>query len=173
MGNDLFAYIEKLELLAFFSAYPLIYTLARVINASFGNNYFTSKKLTRLLCITYALCGTLYLGLQLRNMYPGFQADELQHLFNSWIKIWGLLALLFWIPFFQKRPFLSLLHSLVIFFFLLKDLALHLANKTGKDTVKNDMLIFTDSLLLIAIIFILLCASDLVRSSIRRKNKPV
>lgn len=170
MGNDLIAYIERLELMAFFSAYPLFYALIRVLSTSFRIGFFADGKAARLLPVTYALCGTLYLGLQMRNMYPDFTATHLSGLFSSWLKIWGLLALLFWIPFFQKKPFLSLLHGLVFFFFLLKDLYLHLVNKTAKEIVKNDMKIFTDSLLLIAVVFIVLCAGNLVFSAVQKKG---
>jgi hypothetical protein len=62
---------------------------------------------------------------------------------------WGLLSVLFWIPFFAKKTVFSLLHSLVFFFFLLKDLIKQFPAITAdRNVIRNDMKIYTDSLLL-------------------------
>ncbi len=66
---------------------------------------------------------------------------------QPYLQIWGLLSILFWIPALGKKAGLSLLHSLVFFFFLVRDLVLQFSS-ADKDIVKNDMKIYTDSLLL-------------------------
>jgi hypothetical protein len=171
MGNDLFQYLERLELMAFFAAYPLLYTLVKVIagSSSLKNNSVT--RLAGLLPVAYALCGALYLGLQLKNLSPHFSMESLGTHFSSWLKCWGLLALLFWIPFFYRRPLLSLLHSLVIFFFLLKDLYLHSTSSADKEVVQNDMKIFTDSLLLNCASFLLIIMLYYFYNFLAKKRK--
>ncbi len=147
MGAGFFSYIERLELMGFFSAYPLVYALVSVIATSFKAPV---KKIFSLLPYTYALVGLLYLGLQLKNLYPDYSFENIRlSVQQPFLKIWALLTLLFWIPFFAKKPVLSLLHSLVFFFFLLRDLylqtSLHNADKT---IVRNEMKLYTDSFLL-------------------------
>ena len=104
-----------------------------------------------LLPFAYALVGTLYLGLQLKNLFPDY---SLRHIKQSvqipGLVFWGLSAVLFWIPFFKKRKVLSLLHSLVVFFILVKDAFNQLsAPDAGTDVLSNDMHVYTDSMLLI------------------------
>ena len=171
MGDDLFLYLERLELMAFFAAYPLIYALVKVIAGknSTGHNRFS--KLARLLPLAYALCGTLYLGSQLKSLVPDLSLEKLSANFSSWLKCWGLLAILFWIPFFYRRPLLSLLHSLVIFFFLLKDLYLHSVTSGNKEVIQNDMKIFTDSLLLNCACFLVVILFYYVFNALIRKRR--
>ena len=97
MGDDFFSYLQQLELMAFFSAYPLFYAIVNVI---FGN----SKKeifvrLPSLLPYGYALVGVLYLGLQLKNIYPDYSFENISSSVQQpLLTIWALLSLLFWIP---------------------------------------------------------------------------
>lgn len=150
MDDTFFAYLQRLEFMAFFSGFPLVYALITVIaGKKLSNNSFRDR-LIPLLPFSYALVGTLFLGLQLRNLYPDFHFDDM---FKSqqqpWLLLWGLLSVLFWIPLFSKKPIYSLLHSLVFFFFLLKDLVQQFfTTKTDRNMIRNDMKIYTDSLLL-------------------------
>ena len=156
MDNDLFAYIQRLESMAFFVGYPLIYAIVHVItgkrkekSSSFVNN------LPKLLPIAYALTATLFIGLLLKDLYPDYSLKNISLQFEyPYLKLWGVLAVLFWIPALNKRPALSLFHSLVFFFFLLKDIFLQLSAHSDKEMIKNDMKIYTDSLLLNAFTFI-------------------
>lgn len=148
MGTEFFFYVERLELMAFFSGYPLLYALVNVLAAQQKPGHFLVS-LKMLLPYAYALTGVLFLGLVLKNMYPDYSLANISAQFkNSWLRVWGLLALLFFIPFFAKKPVLSLLHSLVFFFFLIKDLIVPNAEAAFADVVKNDMKIYTDSLIL-------------------------
>jgi hypothetical protein len=146
MNNDLMAYIERLELMAFFAGYPLIYAIVQVIAGRKKPAPFINR-LVKLLPFAYALSGTLFIGLLLKNLYPDYSIKNIAQQFQyPYLKIWGLLALLFWLPVFSKKPLFSLLHSLVFFFFLLKDLYIHITSHTGKEVIDNDMKIYTDSL---------------------------
>lgn len=150
MDASFFEYLHRLELLAFFSGYPLIFALVVYIR---GNRKPTSGfrgRLVTLLPYSYALVGTLFMGLQLRNLYPDYSFENIKVVtLDSYLKIWGLLSLLFWMPALAKKPILSLLHSLVFFFFLAKDLFLHAIQSSGdRNMIRNEMKIYTDSLLL-------------------------
>jgi hypothetical protein len=163
MGNNLLTYIQQLEMLAFFSGYPLIYYLALFLagNASFKNRW--GPGFVSILPYTYALVGTLYLGLQLKNLYPDYTIENVRrHVQLPYLCIWGLLSLLFWLSAFSKRQILSLLHSLVFFFIIIKDLFFQLTgNIRGRDIIKNEMTVYTISIFLNLAAFILVSLSNL------------
>ena len=150
MDNSFFAYLQQLELMAFFSGYPLLYAVVFFMagNKQSRNNF--KKRLISLLPYVYPVVGTLYLGLQLKNLYPDYSFENIkQTMQHPWLIIWGLLSILFWIPELGKKTFLSLLHSLVFFFFLASDLFLQSqASAVDDNIVKNDMNVYTVSLLL-------------------------
>ena len=150
MDNSFFAYLQQLELIAFFSGYPLIYLiiLSFAGNRQEKNNFMS--RLILLLPFAYAFIGTLFLGYQLKNLYPHYSVENIKATFqHPYLTAWALLSLLFWLPAIAKKKVLSLLHSLVFFFFIVKDLFLQLsALSGGNDVVRNDMKIYTLSLLL-------------------------
>jgi hypothetical protein len=130
MSDNFFAYLERLELMAFFSGYPLLYAVALFIagNRQLRNNF--KSRLISLLSFAYALVGTLYLGLVLKNLYPDYSIENIKLTMQQpWLIIWGLLSIFFWIPALGKKPVFSLIHSLVFFFFLVRDLFLHSFNR--------------------------------------------
>ena len=136
--------------MAFFSGYPLIYAFVFFIAGFQHTKTSFISTVASLLPFAYAFVGTLFLGLQIRNLYPDFSIENIALNFNeSYLKIWGLLSLLFWIPFLGKKPILSLIHSLVFFFYLTIDLFLYAINSSvAKADVKNEMKIYSDSLIL-------------------------
>lgn len=145
MDTTFLSYLERLELLAFFAAYPLVYAIVHVITGS--SNRKNIKKISSFLPYAYALVGILYLGLQLKNLYPDYSLNNIRHSVQQpFLKVWALLSLLFWIPALAKKPVVSLLHSLVFFFFLVQDL--FLKSSPDKNIVRNDMKIYTDSILI-------------------------
>ena len=150
MDESFFEYLDRLELLAFFSGYPLIFALVGYIGGNRTPNTGFRGRLVTLLPYSYALVGTLFLGLQLRNLYPDYSFENIKVVTEgSYLRIWGLLSLLFWLPALAKKPKLSLIHSLVFFFFLVKDLFLHAIQSSGdRNMIGNEMKIYTDSLLL-------------------------
>ena len=149
MDTSFFDYLQQLELIAFFSGYPLIYALIVVFAGKNQSKRSFKNKLVLLLPFAYALVGTLYLGLQLKNLYPDYSIENIKQIFQgSYLKIWGILSMLFWIPVFSRKTIFSLLHSLIFFFLLGKTLFLYLFKATEQINISNEMKIYTDSLLL-------------------------
>jgi hypothetical protein len=162
MTDSFITYIERLELLTFFSGYPLVYAFT----LSFAGSNFTkrnhfSSALLNSLPKAYALAGTIFLLLWVRemfiqsgipNMAPGFNISPYQ--------AWGLLAFFFWMPALRRKPFYSLLHSMVFFFLFFKDLVTGISAASGKDILSNDMKVYAVSLALnISCLFIVLTIS--------------
>ena len=157
MGNNFFGYIQQLELMAFFSGYSLLYAIILVFagNKESGNNF--KNQLVPALPLSYALVGTLYLGLQLKNFYLSYSSGNIiQAIHHPYLMMWGLLSIIFWIPLFREKEFFSLLHSLAFFFILVKDIILQIFSSVDENILKNDMRIYTVSFLLNLASFILI-----------------
>ena len=117
--NELISLAERLEMFAFFAGYPLVFYVIYFFARKALQRPAFKNKAIYLFPLAYALIGTLYWGLQLRNWYPDYQIKNIvNNTHYIYSKIWALLAIIFWIPFFFKRPFLSVLHSLFFFFFV-------------------------------------------------------
>jgi len=174
MDNSFFAYLQRLELIAFFSGYPLIYVITQLIagNQTIRNLFKINPAL--LLSFAYTLVGTLFLGLQLRNLYPEYSIAHLKEVIQQpYLVAWALLSLLFWIPMLAKKPVLSLLHSLVFFFLFAKDLFLQLTLPSAdKNILRNNMKLYTESLLLNAGAFLLILLFSLLLFRLKRKKLP-
>lgn len=173
MGNDIIAYIQKLELFGFFPGYCVIYAiLFSLKTANTGKAQTLLKKITLLLPYSYALVATLYLGMVLKNISPDFSMKNVDAQFQlPFLQIFGLVAVLFWIPLFSKKPIFSLLHSLLFFSFLMWDFIVQFNSPAGKEIINNNMKVFTDSLLLntIALSFVTLIHFSLIYFSESRK----
>ena len=169
MENSFFAYLQQLELMTFFSGYPLLYTLILSIagNKKPLNNF--RNRMIKVLPFSYAMVGTLYLGLELKNLYLSYSLGNVkQIMLHPYLMIWGLLSLLFWIPAISKKKELSLIHSLVFFFFLVKDVISQLGSSADKYMLGNDMRIYTISLLLNLGAFIFLLLLSFFYSKIKK-----
>ena len=81
MDNSFFAYLQQLELIAFFSGYPLVYAIILFFTGKPGAVQGFRGRIFKLLPFAYALTGTLYLGLQLRNLYPDYTIENFQIVF--------------------------------------------------------------------------------------------
>ena len=150
MDNTFFAYLQQLELIAFFSGYPLLYAVTVFFAGNQpGKNNFKSR-IVLLLPFAYALVGTLYLGLQLKNLYPDYSVENIKQTIQlPWLTGWAMLSIFFWIPALAKKTTLSLIHSLVFFFFVIRDIFLQIsAPSADNDIVRNDMKLYTVSLLI-------------------------
>lgn len=145
MGNSFFTYIQRLELIGFFAGYPLLYTLILVFAANKQIRDIFKNRLVSILPLSYALVGTLYLGLQIKNLYL---SQTINNINNPFLMGWALLAILFWLPSFRKKEWWSLLHSLAFFFLLVKDIIMQFSSSADEHILKNDMKIYTVSLLL-------------------------
>lgn len=166
MDDSFFIYLEQLELLLFFSGYPLIHLLIITIantgwaKSKFKNNFST------LLPYAYALVGILYLGFLLKSLYPDYSLSHIKAATKiPGLKIWGLLSILFFIPRFAKKTVYSLLHSLIFIIFILRDLYFYLFKTLDKSVLKNEMNLYTYSLLinLTAFVFVIAIASLVFR----------
>ena len=97
MDDSFFAYLQRLELIAFFSGYPLLYTIVLFIAGNWKSNSNSKKRIISCLPFTYALTGTLYLGLQIRNLFPVYTIENIKQAIQyPWLLAWGLLSILFW-----------------------------------------------------------------------------
>jgi len=164
--SEWWSYFNRLEVMAFFIGYPLLYAAVLVIGK---NSKYFFLKASHFLPYAYALSGTLFLGLLLRNLYPDYSPKNISTHFSfsySYLKIWALLSLLFWIPFFSKKLIVSLFHSLVFFFFFVKDIFF----SADPYMRKNEIKIYSDSLLLNAItLTCVLLFSFLIKKFKRKK----
>ena len=173
MDDSLAAYIQQLELIAFFAGYPLVYILVQVMGSSLKATFFSQLK--KRLPQAYALTGTLYLGLILKNLSEGYR---LHHSFdwpaNPWLGAWALLSLLMWIPFFRSKPLLSFLHSLLFFFLFARDMYLYAFAHGDGERMKTDMNLYTDSLLINAacLLAVYLFYALWQRFFVRKPNSP-
>lgn len=156
MDNSFFAYLQQLEMLVFFSGYPLVYLLMNSIGSMKAVQEKTKKRILSVLPYAYALAGTLFLGFELKNAFPDFAIGNiLQRIQNPFLFCWGLLSLLFWIPLFSRIRVLSFLHSLIFFFLVIRDIFKQNAiSFTDNSLAKNNMKIYTISLVLNLILLI-------------------
>ncbi len=150
MSSSIFRYFQQLEVLAFFSGYPLIYYLVQILTRNTLLKNSKGKELISILPFAYALIGTLYLGLQLKNLYPDYTIENIKHrIQHPWLQIWGILSILFWIPAISKRQILSMLHSLVFFLVIVKDLLFRFGGFIrDHDMMRNEMRLYTVSIFL-------------------------
>jgi len=149
MDQNFLAYLDLLELLLFFSGYPLVYLLVTSFGETKWSKQIFKSNISRLLPFAYALAGVLYLGLQLKNLYPDYSVEHIKSSMQTpYLKIWALLSILFFVPLLNKKIVFSLLHSSVFFYFILRDLFLHVTGPPILNSVKNDMNIYSISLLI-------------------------
>jgi hypothetical protein len=172
MGNSFFKYVQQLELFGFFSGYSLLYAIIIVFAGDKLSENNFKKRLISILPFSYALIGALFLGLQIKNFYEShLTGNFLQNIYNPFLTFWALLSILFWIPTISKRQFLSLLHNLVFFFLLLKDVIMQIISPMKDDILKNDMKIYTTSLLLNLGSFILLVLLSFIAWQNKKSSK--
>jgi hypothetical protein len=84
----------------------------------------------------------------IKNLVPGFNL--------SFLKVWALGSSFFWIPALAKKPVYSLLHSLVFFSLLIKDIIASLGSDRANNNMSNDMKVYTISLVLNVLCLILI-----------------
>lgn len=164
--------MEQLEMLVFFSGYPLVYYIVRFFTRHASLKNISAAAAVSILPFAYALIGTIYLSLQLKNLYPVYTIENIRHRIQQpYLMIWALLSLLFWIPVISKRPILSVLHSLVFFFIIIKDLYFQLTGLTSdRNILRNDMKLYTVSIFLSLAAFTLLFLPYYIQS--QRKKYP-
>ena len=150
MDDSFLASLQKLEAMAFFSGYALVYTVTHFFS---GNRVLKRPFIDRivsLLPFSYALLGTLFLGFQLKKLYPDYLMEHIRlTILQPYLLVWGLLSIAFWIPAVSKRSVLSLIHSSVFFYFLASDLFIQLITPSADNNIiKNDMKVYAASIIL-------------------------
>jgi hypothetical protein len=173
MGNDFFGYLARLEIMVYFAGYPIIYALVYVLSGEFRrklNSFLTL--LPGLLPMAYALSGTLFLGYMIKKIYIGYGMNiSISQLYHPLLILWGLLSLLFWLKPLRKITAISLVHSLVFFYFIPRDIYLKYSGGGDNDMLRNDMNILTFSLLLnAACLLIVAILHSIVTYSSKRRN---
>jgi hypothetical protein len=169
MDEDILSYIQRMELLAIFSGYPLVYSIIQFIShrRSEKTNRLTAK-LPELLPLSYAFLGTLYFALFLKEIFID-QLISFSPIF--FLKIWGALAFLFWFPRLRRTALYSLLHSLVFFLLIVKDLFTEMGSASGRDMIANDMRIYTLSLLANIIVLGIIVLIYIIRNKTLHTNR--
>ena len=135
--NDLFIYIEQVELIAFFSGLPVIWIL---VNLIFENKSKDTVEINRILPPVYGILSVLYVGMKLDAYWPNIFAGWLFG--NKWhifLKFWAISAIFFLLPirniFFLRCSFF---HSLVFYAILLKDLIQFFYNTLSAELIRNE-----------------------------------
>lgn len=166
MDNSFFVYLQSLEIFSFFSGYPLLYAVVVVVAAELKIKNLPAEKITRLLPFTYGLSGILFMGMLIRNLYPDYTWHNVQQsIYGSFLVCWALTSVLFIIPAFRKKPVYSLIHSLVFFLWLVKDLL----QRADNHVLKNGVKIYTDSLLLQSVLFLILLTIFLIYRQFKKR----
>ena len=76
MDNSFFVYLQQLEIMMFFTGYPLVYAVVLVAAGKEpGKNTFWGRAIS-VLSFAYALVGTLFLGFQLKKLYPDYLGQQ-------------------------------------------------------------------------------------------------
>lgn len=100
----------------FFTGYPLIYALLYLTGKSKNMYGLTAEKIHPMLPLTYAFVATCFWIMMIGTGKMSFIIHKIASVAPAALVItYGLTALLFWLPFFRKKTYLSLLHSLPLF----------------------------------------------------------
>ncbi|MCX6207739.1 MAG: hypothetical protein NTZ19_15965 [Bacteroidetes bacterium] len=142
MDNSFVAYLQLLEILAFFSGYPIIFLLVKYFDQFPGLKSIT-KILFQSLPFSYGLIGLLFLGFEIRNAYPEFDIAHFQH---PYLIFWGILSLLFLVPKLINQSSWSLYHSLVFLLIMIKNVFETYQLDSSHSQIKNYMNIYSISL---------------------------
>lgn len=150
MDENFISYLQQLEAMAFFSGYPVLFAVVYYISGNKNIKFPKKENVVLVLSYSYALVGVFFLGFQLKKTYVSYNIfDAIQWHSNSFLTVWAFLSLVFWVPSLRRKILLSLIHSFVFFFFLIQDILQHLFISTSDNSIlRNDMNVYTDSILL-------------------------
>ena len=165
--------MEQLELIAFFSGYSLIYLFIHFLASARQTKNIFSERMISLLPLAYALVGLSFLGYEIKKFVAESSIENIKtSLTGHYLLLWGLISVLFFIPILYKKPVLSFLHSLVFFFFIVKDIFNYFFNSADLSVLKNIMNVYSKSLLLNSVSFItIVFISFLVTRFRKTKNQ--
>lgn len=146
--NDLNTYIEKLELVTFFSAFPLVYLLIQFIATEFSLNKKWIINLNANITTVYPIISLLYIGMKLNQVYQShfFAIDWYEY--NTYLKIWSFTAIIFFIPFFKKKKEWTFIHSIPYVLLIVLDIINYYRNQIGVEVIHNEMRLYFISTIL-------------------------
>jgi hypothetical protein len=167
MIDSFIGYIERLELLTFFSGYPLVYTFVHFITGGKrGQRIHFLSTIHRSLPKAYALSASIYFLLWIREIIIQLGVQNMDPDFNiTPLKLWAFLAVFFWVPALARRSVYSLLHSLIFFFLFCKELIAGISS-SGPDILSNGMKVYTVSLALNVACLLAVCATNWIFTKI-------
>ena len=100
----------------FFSGYPLMYVFIYFTGKSKSMHGLIAEKIYSILPLAYAFVSTCVWMLMICTGKMYFVIEKIASAAPSALAIiYSLAGLLFWLPFFRKKTYLSLLHSLPLF----------------------------------------------------------
>lgn len=100
----------------FFSGYPMLYFLFYLMSKNKNWHTAITERIFPLLPIAYAFVSTFFWILMLWTGRISFVVEKIASVASSsFIIAYSFSALLFWLPYFRKKTYLSLLHSLPFF----------------------------------------------------------
>jgi hypothetical protein len=140
--------LEKLELLGFFSGFPLLYLIFTFF-ADLANSiaWLKPQKIEVTLARAYNMVGLLYFGFVCKQV---FLAADASAVFSSllYLKVIGLLAAFAFLVPSHHRLMVVLLHSLCYFSLLAADLINYLSRSISDEVVHNALSMLGTSTLL-------------------------
>ena len=170
MGIDFESYIQQLQLIGFFSGFPLIYAIVSVIAGPAEKRNEFRNNLVRFLPLSYGLAGILFLGFIFQNYDRKSWMEVMRAAGSSYLlTAFGILAIFFLLPILRRPPWLSLLHSLVFFGLFVKEIFFQPSPDIYRRS--NNMKVYTDSLILQAGCFIAILLLFYLFKAIRLKSK--
>lgn len=169
--NDYIIYINKLELIAFFGAFPLFYFLIFSISEiPFIRKHQWLKILPNKIPTISAILSILYLGMKLNQLYIHYE-NNIPIQFNFHIifclQYWALLGLLFLFSPFRSNPILALWHSIPFTFIILIDFVKYFLHIVNVEVVHNEMQIYFIGFISNVIILFLLISYPFLKSKLR------
>lgn len=166
---NLFVFLEKLELLAFFSAFPLYYYLVNVVASEFSFQKKWILALPSSITLVYGIITLLYIGMKVNQM---FEIHLFKLEFNNTItyfKIWSSLGVLFFLPAMKVKSKWALFHSIPFTLWIVIDFILFYRSQVSRDIINNEMRLYFTSLLLL--IFVTLVVSFFTNFSFKKTKK--
>lgn len=160
MWKDFTEFVQWVELETFFSGYLIIVLITYLLSRKWRGKPSIIRYLLRNLPKAYALVGTLYLALQIKNAYPhlgiGTITGDGRY---AYLRIWAMLSVLFWIPALNRNIIFSLVHNMI--FFILMGISFYnglFSGDVNGDMNMNNIKIFAASLALnlLSILFFLM-----------------
>lgn len=159
--DDLAEFIAWIELETFFSGFLLVYAVVYLISSK---QAFVRNKILPKLPLAYALTGTLYFALQLKNWYPNYRIDRIMAETQlPYLKLFALLSVFCWLPALRKKAIYCLLHNMVFFFLLMSTSYLQIFISFSSEFAANNIKIYFVSILLnLALVIMITGAASLI-----------